>query len=92
MYRALQKAIEEIERDQRSAANIRNAALELLSRYPEVRIEYFELTDPETLEPVEEIDGPVLIAAAIWLGSTRLIDNVLWRGDERSTVPVWPTG
>jgi pantoate--beta-alanine ligase len=41
-----------------------------------VQIEYFSVADPETLAPVEHIAGPVLIAAAIWVGKTRLIDNV----------------
>jgi pantothenate synthetase len=36
------------------------------------------VTDPDTLQPVQHIDGPVLIAGAIWLGSTRLIDNMSW--------------
>jgi pantothenate synthetase len=34
------------------------------------------VTDSGTLTPVERIEGPVLIAGAIWLGSTRLIDNI----------------
>jgi pantothenate synthetase len=29
------------------------------------------------MQPVERIDGPVRIAAAVWIGATRLIDNVL---------------
>jgi pantoate--beta-alanine ligase len=41
-----------------------------------VRLEYFSIVDPETLTPIEHIDGPVLIAGAMWLGTTRLIDNV----------------
>lgn len=41
-----------------------------------VQLEYFSIVDPETLTPIERIENPVLIAGAIWLGSTRLIDNV----------------
>jgi pantoate--beta-alanine ligase len=41
-----------------------------------VQLEYLSIVDPETLIPVERIEGPALIAGAIWLGSTRLIDNV----------------
>jgi pantothenate synthetase len=43
-----------------------------------IRVEYFEVVDPEILQPLNVIERNVLIAAAIWLGSTRLIDNVLW--------------
>jgi pantoate--beta-alanine ligase len=84
LYRALRKAIEEIEGGQRSAAAIRDAALSVVSTCPEARVEYFEITDPEILAPVEQVKGSVLIAAAIWLGSTRLIDNVLWSGEAPS--------
>jgi pantoate--beta-alanine ligase len=41
-----------------------------------VQVEYFSIVYPEALSPVERIEGPVLIAGAIWLGTTRLIDNV----------------
>jgi pantoate--beta-alanine ligase len=50
----------------------------MIARYPEARIEYFEFTDPDTLQPVENVEGPVLIAGAMWLGATRLIDNIHW--------------
>jgi pantothenate synthetase len=36
--------------------------------------------DTRSIQPVERIAGPVLIAAAIWIGGTRLIDNVLSNG------------
>ncbi len=43
------------------------------------RIDYFEVVDPETLEPVstKKKGSPVLIAIAAYLGKTRLIDNIL---------------
>ena len=44
---------------------------------PELRVEYFELVDVRTMEPVEQIPGPVRAITAVWLGTTRLIDNVL---------------
>lgn len=75
---ALRAAAQRIEEGERSAAVICDAALAILARQPEARVEYFEITDSETLAPVERIEGPVLIAGAIWLGSTRLIDNVSW--------------
>jgi pantoate--beta-alanine ligase len=63
-------------RGERSAGTIRTSVAPL---FDVVQLEYFSIVDPETLTPVEHIDGPVLIAAAIWLGSTRLIDNVTVR-------------
>ncbi len=44
-----------------------------------MRVEYFEIVDPEALQPVARIEGPVLVAAAVWLGGTRLIDNLVAR-------------
>ena len=42
-----------------------------------LRLEYLEIVDPEDMQPVERIEGPVVVAGALWVGSTRLIDNVL---------------
>jgi pantoate--beta-alanine ligase len=73
LSRALFKAREMVEQGERSAEVIASSAAGFLA---DVRMEYFSLVHPETLAPLERIDGPVLIAGAIWLGSTRLIDNV----------------
>jgi pantoate--beta-alanine ligase len=71
--RALFAARERIEGGERSAAAIRGLAEPMLR---DVQVEYFSIVDPATLAPVERIEAPVLIAAAIWVGKTRLIDNV----------------
>ena len=55
----------------------RQAALTVLSSEPSLRVEYLEIVDPESMQPVAQIRGPVRIAAAVWAGETRLIDNVL---------------
>jgi pantoate--beta-alanine ligase len=45
-----------------------------------VRIDYVEVRDADTLEPVSgKITRPVVIAVAAFVGNTRLIDNVVWR-------------
>jgi pantoate--beta-alanine ligase len=76
LYRALEAARARIEAGCDSAAEVRHAALFALERHPEFRVEYLDVVDPATMTPVEHIAGPVRIAAAAWLGSTRLIDNV----------------
>jgi pantoate--beta-alanine ligase len=78
LSRSLRKALDVIQGGERSARAVREQALELLNRHPEARLEYFEIVDPALLAPVEHISGPVLIAAAMWLGSIRLIDNLSW--------------
>ena len=81
LSRALRAAVSAIDHGERSTEFLRNAAQTIFSHHPEARLEYFEITDPDTLAPVERITGPVLIAAAMWLGSTRLIDNMSWPRD-----------
>jgi pantoate--beta-alanine ligase len=73
LSRALFKAQEMVEEGERSPEVIAAWAAAFLT---DVQLEYFSIVYPETLAPVERIEGPVLIAGAIWLGSTRLIDNV----------------
>jgi len=73
---AAEAAIASGERDPERA---KQAALALLAPEPRIRVEYFEIVDPEELQPAVEIVGPVLVAAAVWLGATRLIDNLVAR-------------
>jgi len=78
LSRALRNALDSIDRGERRAAALWEAALGTFAQYREARLEYFEITDPDTLQPVERVEGPVLVASAMWLGSTRLIDNMRW--------------
>jgi pantoate--beta-alanine ligase len=51
------------------------AAKRVIAAEPLARLEYAELCDPATLERVDEVTGPTLLALAVWVGDTRLIDN-----------------
>jgi pantoate--beta-alanine ligase len=77
LYRALGTAREAIASGIDDPAGVRRRALAALAGHPQFRVEYFEMVDPEDMQPVQRITGPVRIAVAAWLGSTRLIDNVL---------------
>jgi pantoate--beta-alanine ligase len=57
------------------ATAIVDAAAAGIATEPKARIEYCETRDPETLEVVEAVTGPTLLALAVWVGSVRLIDN-----------------
>ncbi len=59
------------------ADEIKREASRGFAEHPEVRVEYLEIVDPEEMQPVDSILGPVRVAGAIWIGKTRLIDNVL---------------
>jgi pantoate--beta-alanine ligase len=77
LYRALQEADLRIAGGDRHVASILAAAKEQLPRADDVRLEYLEIVDPAEMQPVSSVDGPVRIAGALWIGNTRLIDNVL---------------
>jgi pantoate--beta-alanine ligase len=76
LHQALQLAASRIAQGVRDPAAISQEAIATLA-HPEIRVEYFEIVDPDSMQPVELIQGPVRIAAAARLGSVRLIDNVL---------------
>ncbi len=61
---------------ERSPEKGKRAALDVLETGPAVRVEYVEVISPR-MRPVDRIEGPVRLAAAVWPGSTRRIDNVL---------------
>ncbi|HBI63159.1 MAG TPA: pantoate--beta-alanine ligase [Lachnospiraceae bacterium] len=59
------------------AGKVRQAITEKLESEPLAKIDYVEVVDWNTLEPVERIEGPVLAAIAVYIGKTRLIDNFI---------------
>jgi pantoate--beta-alanine ligase len=59
-----------------TAQIIRKASENILSQ-PDTRIDYVSICDPESLEPVEKITGSALMALAVFVGRTRLIDNMM---------------
>jgi len=77
LQRSLQRALQEFQAGERSAVRIISAAKEIFVREPKVVLDYFEIVDPCTLEPVERISQPALVAVAALLGTTRLIDNIV---------------
>lgn len=60
-----------------NAKVIRPVMLDILNATPELRLDYLEIVHPDTLLPNPSARPPVLIAVAAWVGTTRLIDNVL---------------
>ena len=75
LYRALCHARELIAAGERRPATITQRAVSGLPHG--VRMEYFEIVDAD-MQPVKRIAGPVCVAGAMWVGSTRLIDNIFY--------------
>jgi len=77
LYQALCEARQQISAGVRDAEAVKQAAGARIPTDDRLRLEYLEVVDPDDMQPVERIDGPALVAGALWVGSTRLIDNVL---------------
>jgi pantoate--beta-alanine ligase len=77
LSRALRNAEALISAGLRRADEVKEESLRVFDRCPGVRVEYLEIVDAENMAPIAEITGPVRVAAAMWIGKTRLIDNVL---------------
>ena len=76
LYAALSELSERIGGGAGIVSSVANAKLKLKTAGFQ-KIDYVEVRDAETLQPVEERTGrPLRILAAVWLGKTRLIDNV----------------
>lgn len=78
LAKALNAAYASLEAGETESANAVAVALKVLATEPMIRVEYMEIVDPATLAPVKFVEQSVLIAGAIWLGQTRLIDNLTW--------------
>jgi pantoate--beta-alanine ligase len=77
LFRALQKADRQIAAGETDPADVVRVAGGEIPADPALELEYLEIVDPDTMQPVGHIGGPVRVAGALWVGSTRLIDNVL---------------
>ncbi|MBK8575309.1 MAG: pantoate--beta-alanine ligase [Elusimicrobia bacterium] len=78
LRRALRTA-GQVLKSRRNVREAQRAARNELRQVPGARIQYLEILDPKTLS-VPKKTGPFLLAAAVYVGRTRLIDNLLVRG------------
>ncbi len=66
-----------MEAGEKDTAKIRQVIMDQIATEPLAKIDYVEIVDWNNLEPVDTIDGPILVAIAVYIGKTRLIDNVI---------------
>jgi pantothenate synthetase len=76
---SLDKAAALFREGERSVAVLRQMIVDMVESVSEVEIEYVEFVDDTSLAPVKQVDEDVLIALAIRIGRTRLIDNEVLR-------------
>ena len=76
LIRALRRAGQQIAAGERDASVVENAMRSVLNGAGPCVIDYASVVDAEDLQPVRRIDAPVLVALAVRIGRTRLIDNL----------------
>lgn len=77
LHSSLKIAKEMLDSGEKNAELIKGKMIEELNKEPLARIDYVEIVDWETIKPIEEIDKSALIALAVFIGKTRLIDNII---------------
>lgn len=77
LSQSLQVGKELIAQGETDAVKIKNAIVKKIETEPLAKIDYVEVVDAENIVPVEKIDNNTLIAMAVYIGKTRLIDNMM---------------
>ncbi len=77
LRRSLLRVKELIDAGEKDTRRLSEAGRAEVSRESGVRLDYFEIVNPDTLDPVQDISRGVLVAVAAYVGNARLIDNIL---------------
>jgi pantoate--beta-alanine ligase len=76
LHRSLMQVKEAWEGGERCAEKLMAIGREEFAAEKSVRLDYFEIVDPDSLDPVGTAGKSTLIAVAAFVGTTRLIDNI----------------
>lgn len=77
LSRALSRVKAAFDKGEQTSAKLIDVGIRVLKSKPGAQLDYLEIVNPETLEPVEFVRGSALVAVAAFVGTTRLIDNVV---------------
>lgn len=77
LHKGLTEGEKMLKTGEKDAAKVVKTITDMIESEPLARIDYVELVDWNTLKPVETINGKVLVAVAVYIGTTRLIDNII---------------
>ena len=78
IYKSLQFARDMIKsRKEKSAQKASRIIRKMIAKIPGSRVEYVEIVDADSLRPLKQLKFPLIIAVAVWVGKTRLIDNLV---------------
>jgi len=87
LYRALMRVQTLADRGESNSARLKVAGEQVMAEESAVKPDYFEIVNRDTLDPVADISGGALVAVAAYVGSTRLIDNILLTGKGEAAGP-----
>ena len=76
LWKSMRLAQGSWQKGERDAEKLRHEMVGLIKKEPLARIDYVSIADPGTLEELTQIKGPALISMAVYVGKTRLIDNM----------------
>jgi pantoate--beta-alanine ligase len=77
LYRSLMEVQRRFDQGERVPARLIEVGKEILEEEPSVRLDYLEIVDPVTLDPVSDLSRGGLVAVAAFVGNARLIDNIV---------------
>jgi pantoate--beta-alanine ligase len=77
LHRALMRISHEADLGERELKRLIEIGKSVIAEEPAARLDYFEIVDANSLEPLGKISQGALVAVAAFIGSTRLIDNIL---------------
>ncbi len=80
LNRSLKLAEQQLRAGERETSRLVAQMREFIGAEPLASIDYISVSDPETIGELAIVDGPALIALAVRIGKTRLIDNLMWEG------------
>lgn len=87
LYRSLMRVQTLADRGESSSARLRVAGEQVMAEEAAVKLDYFEIVNRDTLEPIADISGGALVAVAANVGGTRLIDNIVLTGKGNAASP-----
>jgi pantoate--beta-alanine ligase len=77
LYRALKAGEQAVLQGERDATRVGELVATVVAGEPEARLQYVAVVNPDTCKPLQAIGGRALLALAVFIGQTRLIDNAL---------------
>lgn len=75
LNKSLNLALKKLKNGESSGENVINVIKGVIKEEPLAKIDYVEVVDSKTLKPVKKIENSILVAIAVYIGKTRLIDN-----------------